>query len=286
FGAFLAGLIVGNSAQRQIVYQLAKPIESILMMIFFLSIGLLIDLPFLWDNIALVLVLWLFIAVFKTALNMGALHLLGERWQVAFLSSVILAQIGEFSFVLGAAAIDRQIIDTNIYRLIVAVTVLSLVTSPIYMLSARRIQRLAANRVVTLKDLLRLVYFHEWILTLRATARVVSATQKTADAARALAKRRSKPSAEDESAAAAAAGPTEPAPPDKQDAEKEEPAALASNPEDGAEKTAEQDPAEEEPAQADAGLRPGTTDGRTSRGGRRGRARPVGRTGRRRSDGH
>ncbi|MCG8548403.1 MAG: cation:proton antiporter, partial [Alphaproteobacteria bacterium] len=41
FGAFLAGLIVGNSAQRQIVYQLAKPIESILMMIFFLSIGLL-----------------------------------------------------------------------------------------------------------------------------------------------------------------------------------------------------------------------------------------------------
>ena len=193
--------------------------------------------------------------------------------------------------VLGAAAIDRQIIDTDIYRLIVAVTVLSLVTSPIYMLSARRIQRLATNRVDTLKDLLRLVYFREWILTLRATARVVSATQKTAGAARALAKRQSKPSAGDESAAAAAADSTELAPPEKQDTKKEteaaEPvAALASTPEDGADKTAAQDTAEEEPAQADAGLHPGTTDGRTGRGGRRGRARPVGRTGRRRSDGH
>src|SRR3546814_6935858 len=98
-------------------------------MVFFLSIGLLIDLDFLWDNLGIVLLLWLFITVFKTALNAGALRLMGETWQRAFLSSLILAQIGEFSFVLGAAAIDSAIIDTEIHRLIVCITVISLVTS-------------------------------------------------------------------------------------------------------------------------------------------------------------
>jgi len=176
FGAFLAGLIVGNSAQRQIVYQMAKPIESILMMMFFLSIGLLIDLPFLWDNIGLVILLWLFITVFKSALNITVLHMLGERWQVAFLSSVILAQIGEFSFVLGAAAIDHAIINTDIHRLIVAVTVLSLVSSPLYMESARRLQRNAAKRIDSWSDLLRIMYFREWRFTRRITDRVMAVT--------------------------------------------------------------------------------------------------------------
>ncbi len=176
FGAFLAGLIVGNSAQRQVIYQMAKPIESILMMMFFLSIGLLVDLPFLWENIGLVAVLWLFITVFKSALNITVLHLMGERWQVAFLSSVILAQIGEFSFVLGAAAINHAIISTDIHRLIVAVTVLSLISSPLYMESARRLQRKAARRIDSWSDLLRIMYFREWRFTRRITDRVMSAT--------------------------------------------------------------------------------------------------------------
>src|SRR3546814_13316864 len=94
-------------------------------MVFFLSIGLLVDLEFLWENLGLVLLLWFFITVFKTALNAGALRLMGETWQRAFLPSLILAQIGEFSFVLGAAASDSAIIATEIPRLIVVITLSS-----------------------------------------------------------------------------------------------------------------------------------------------------------------
>lgn len=169
FGAFFAGLLIGSSAQRRAVGETARPIQSVLLMVFFLSIGLLIDLKYLWENIGLVLMLWFFIVVFKTALNISVLRFMGEPWRHAFLSSLIMAQIGEFSFVLGAAAIDRQVIDADIHRLIVAVTVVSLVTSPFWLNSARRAHHRAAQHPATLGALLRLIYFREWRLTRRAS---------------------------------------------------------------------------------------------------------------------
>lgn len=162
FGAFMAGLLVGNSRQRKLFYDLAKPIENILLMVFFLSIGLLIDLGFLWENIGVVLTLWFFVTVFKTALNIGLLHLFGEPWRRAFLASLMLAQIGEFSFVLGAAAIDHGIIQNDTHRLIVAITVMSLVTGPIWLTTMRRLQHRAAGRIDNLGRLLRFLYFREW----------------------------------------------------------------------------------------------------------------------------
>lgn len=167
FGAFLAGLVVGSSQQRHELFAAAKPIESILLMTFFLSIGLLIDLQFLWDNLGLVLLLWAFVTIFKTALNTAIFRAMGESWQHAFLSSLFLAQIGEFGFILGSVAIDSAIIDSDLHRLVVAVTVLSLVTSPIWMNSARRVQHRAARRMDTIGGLLRLVYFREWRFTRR-----------------------------------------------------------------------------------------------------------------------
>jgi len=167
FGAFLAGLIVGSSQQRHELFAAAKPIESILLMTFFLSIGLLIDLQFLWDNLGLVLLLWAFVTIFKTALNTAIFRAMGESWRHAFLSSLFLAQIGEFGFILGGVAIDSSIIDSDLYRLVVAVTVLSLITSPIWMNSARRVQHRAARRMDTIGGLLRLVYFREWRFTRR-----------------------------------------------------------------------------------------------------------------------
>ncbi len=167
FGAFLAGLVVGSSQQRHELFAAAKPIESILLMTFFLSIGLLIDLQFLWDNLGLVLLLWAFVTIFKTALNTAIFRAMGESWRHAFLSSLFLAQIGEFGFILGGVAIDSSIIDSDLYRLVVAVTVLSLITSPIWMNSARRVQHRAARRMDTIGGLLRLVYFREWRFTRR-----------------------------------------------------------------------------------------------------------------------
>jgi len=248
FGAFMAGLVIGNSAQRQFAYETTKPIESVLMMAFFLSIGLLIDLGFIWSNLFVVLMLWLFITVFKSALNMSVLHLLGERWQVAFLSSIMLAQLGEFSFVLGAAAIDHTIIDSDIYRLIVAVTVLSLVTSPLYMASVRRLQHRATDGADTLSKLLQIVYSREWQATRKVTKRAVGATRQAATKMRTLRPKDGAPSSDASGQAGAAA--TDPARKEK-----------TANGED------------------DAGLQTRTAARWLRRWNRRGGTRPVGGTG-------
>ncbi|UCH74373.1 MAG: cation:proton antiporter [Rhodospirillales bacterium] len=172
YGAFFAGLLVGNSAQRHAVAEVAQPVQSILLMVFFLSIGLLIDLAYLWANLWLVLALWVFVAVFKTGLNVAILQVMGEPPQRAFMTSLSLAQVGEFSFVLGAAALDHGLIASDIHRLVVAVTVVSLVTSPLWMHSARRLHDRAARSAPTPMALLKVVYVREWRLTLRLTSGV------------------------------------------------------------------------------------------------------------------
>ena len=172
FGAFLAGLVIGNSAERIVMLNATKPIQSVLLMIFFLSVGLLIDLGFIWRELGTVLVLLLFVTVLKTALNVAILHALGTRWYRAFLAGTVLGQIGEFSFVLVAAGVAAGTLGEEVERLMVAVIALSLVVSPLWLLTARRLHGLATMGVSTLGPLLAAVYGHERALADHAAARV------------------------------------------------------------------------------------------------------------------
>ncbi|MEC8202173.1 MAG: hypothetical protein VX075_01645, partial [Pseudomonadota bacterium] len=61
------------------------------------------------------------------------------------------------------------------YRLVVAVTVLSLITSPLWTNSARRVQHRAARRMNTIGGLLRLIYFREWRYTRRYSRNIYDA---------------------------------------------------------------------------------------------------------------
>ena len=54
YGAFIAGLIIGNSNLRTKVIPVIEPIQSVLLVVFFLSIGLLIDLTYIWQNLGVV----------------------------------------------------------------------------------------------------------------------------------------------------------------------------------------------------------------------------------------
>ena len=158
YGAFLAGLVIGNSSSRRLMLHHTAPIQSVLLMVFFLSIGLLLDLRFMWQNIGTVLALVAFIALFKTALNILAIRLLGETWPRAFLAGALLAQIGEFSFILAALGVSAGSVSSEIYRLIIAVTVLSLAVSPIWLEISRRLNRIALLGITSPRETVRLVF--------------------------------------------------------------------------------------------------------------------------------
>jgi CPA2 family monovalent cation:H+ antiporter-2 len=145
YGAFLAGLVVGNTAERPKMVAATRPIQSALLMVFFLSVGLLLDLRFIWDNLGTVALLVLVVTVGKTAANIAILRLVGEPWPRASLAGTVMGQIGEFSFVLAAAGVAAGLIGADDYRLLVAVIALSLVASPLWLLTARRLEALAWN---------------------------------------------------------------------------------------------------------------------------------------------
>jgi CPA2 family monovalent cation:H+ antiporter-2 len=158
YGAFIAGLIIGSSHERISMIEVTRPIQSILMMVFFLSIGLLIDLTYIWENLSLVLTLFVVVVVFKTILNVVVLGYLGQPWQQAFIAGVLISQIGEFSFLLSVIGVEAGVISRDESRIVISVTVMSLALSPIWVFTARRLRVLAQYGVTEAGQLMRLVY--------------------------------------------------------------------------------------------------------------------------------
>ena len=158
YGAFLGGLIVGNSNERQTMIHATKPIQSILMMVFFLSVGLLLDFHFIWQNLGKIFILLIFITLGKTALNIGALHIFRVPWPRAFLAGLLLSQMGEFAFVLSTIGEDVQLITDDGQKLIVTLAAISLAVGPFWLMAARRLHNSAPGHAATVDELITRVY--------------------------------------------------------------------------------------------------------------------------------
>ncbi len=133
YGAFVAGLIVGNTTLRAEVVRVATPIQSLLLVVFFLSVGLLIDLAFIAENLLLVLGAAFCVILFKTGLNILSLILAGAKPSDASQVGLATAQIGEFSFILAGAGLATAVLDDELYRLAIAVIAATLIVSPVWM---------------------------------------------------------------------------------------------------------------------------------------------------------
>ena len=173
YGAFLAGLWIGNSTARTSILGAALPIQSVLLMVFFLSIGLLLDLDYIWNHLGEVLILLLIVTLLKTAMNVGILRALGEPWPRAWLAGVVIGQVGEFSFVVVATGLAAGLIGFGDSRLLVSVIALSLIVSPFWLLMARRMDKLAWPGIGSFRQLLRALFGRE-------TMAVALATRQTA----------------------------------------------------------------------------------------------------------
>ncbi|MDP2193108.1 MAG: cation:proton antiporter, partial [Alphaproteobacteria bacterium] len=130
YGAFLAGLVLGNTNERNVLLDSTKPIQTVLLMVFFLSVGLLIDLPFVYEHLYFILKALVVVTMIKFFLNMCILNSLRLPWSQAALVSILLAQLGEFSFLLTGIGFSEGIITTFERKLIISLTVLSLALSP------------------------------------------------------------------------------------------------------------------------------------------------------------
>jgi CPA2 family monovalent cation:H+ antiporter-2 len=145
-GAFLGGLIVGHSTLRRGALTMAQPVQSILLFVFFLSVGLLIDLTYLADHAFVIGAALVVVTGGKTFLNWLLMMASGEKMLVALKASLFLSPVGEFSFVIAATALSVRALSPEGYKLAMAVIAMSLLVSPLFFVFARIFHRMALGR--------------------------------------------------------------------------------------------------------------------------------------------
>lgn len=161
FGAFLAGLIIANSTLRTTAIQITYPVQSIFVFVFFLSVGLLIDLDYIAANWATVVMFVLFVVVAKSLINILLVRRVGMDWAIALPAGLAMAQIGEFSFILAAAGLSGRVLDQDAYRLALSVIAMTLIVSPLWMVTARRFHDATTEGLSTLREALAIAYAGE-----------------------------------------------------------------------------------------------------------------------------
>jgi CPA2 family monovalent cation:H+ antiporter-2 len=163
YGAFIAGLVVGASTMRASVIPVIEPIQSVLVVVFFLSIGLLIDLDYIWANLWLVVISALVVIAAKTVLNVLLLRIAGFSRDTALVGGLSMAQIGEFSFVLAAAGSTAGILGAGTYRLAIAVAAITLLFSPAWTGLMHRVEDFAREGYSSYREALADAYASELV---------------------------------------------------------------------------------------------------------------------------
>ena len=129
-GAFLAGLVIDESEFSHQIHAEIRPLRDLLTSLFFISVGLLIQPAALLPALPLVLLIGLAIVVVKAVGTFAALRLVGTPPRVAATAALGLAQIGEFSFVLGSQAVAHGAIDRGDWQILLGASVLTMMATP------------------------------------------------------------------------------------------------------------------------------------------------------------
>ncbi|WP_186758582.1 cation:proton antiporter domain-containing protein [Echinicola salinicaeni] len=138
-GAFVAGIIVSKAKETTWVHTSLHAFRIVFVALFFVSIGMLIDLDFLISNSGLIIIMVLLAFMTNNFINAIIVRFLGESWKNSLFTGAILAQIGEFSFILGATGFYTGLISEHTYQLVISTISVSLITSPVWIFLIRKI---------------------------------------------------------------------------------------------------------------------------------------------------
>jgi CPA2 family monovalent cation:H+ antiporter-2 len=139
FGAFLGGMIVSESEVSHRVLADMLPARDVFGALFFVSVGMLIDPDVLAGNVVTVVALLAVIVAMKGVIAYALAKVIGYGSDALPLAMLI-AQAGEFGFVIAGVGIDRGVVDTDIFTLVVSATAVSMALTPALMLALRALQ--------------------------------------------------------------------------------------------------------------------------------------------------
>ena len=138
-GAFLAGMLISETEYRYQVEDYIKPFRDVLLGLFFVTIGMLLDMRALAEHFVAVALLFVLLLLVKFAVIFALGRLFGNEKPTALRTALALAPAGEFGFVLLALAKRQQALGETTLQVVLAATLLSMLAAPFVLAHMERL---------------------------------------------------------------------------------------------------------------------------------------------------
>ncbi len=138
-GAFLGGLVLAESEYSHQAYAEIRPLRDILAGLFFISLGMLVDPGVLLKQFPIVIAIALLLVIVKASVATVAFVAAGTTMRVAATAGLDLAQVGEFSFILGRSGREVGLLSGEYWQLLLAASIATMVVTPAVLAVAPRI---------------------------------------------------------------------------------------------------------------------------------------------------
>lgn len=129
-GAFIAGMVLADSDYSHQVTAEILPFRDVFNSLFFVSIGMLLSVTALFENLGAVLVLVTGLVIVKAVIVAGVIRILGFPQRIATMAALGLAQVGEFSFVLARSGQGAGLLPDSDYQSFLAASIISMIATP------------------------------------------------------------------------------------------------------------------------------------------------------------
>jgi CPA2 family monovalent cation:H+ antiporter-2 len=138
-GAFLAGLVLAESEFSHQAHAEIRPLRDILSSLFFISLGMLVDPAFVVKSAPLILLALTAIIMLKAGVATAAFVVFAPATRIAIAAAVALAQVGEFSFVLGRAGVQAGLVPMDLWQTLLAASIGTMMLTPALLVAAPHI---------------------------------------------------------------------------------------------------------------------------------------------------
>lgn len=146
-GAFVAGLVINESEYGHQALSDVIPLRDLFGMLFFVSVGMLLDPALLWQRIGVLTIVVVVVTMGKAAILAGVARAFGYRNVVPVAVGLTLFQVGEFAFVLARVGQSSGAIDNSLYTLVLNTAIATMALTPVISgLTPRIYERWASRR--------------------------------------------------------------------------------------------------------------------------------------------
>jgi CPA2 family monovalent cation:H+ antiporter-2 len=164
-GAFLLGMIVGETAYRDRIARSFVGVQGMFVTVFFVSIGMLIDVKLVAAHWLLILGVALFSIAVRACGSAFALLLTGATVASAIQTAVVVTPIGEFSYIIAQLGVLHKVVPDYFYGLAVGISVVTAFTAPLLLRASEPLAEWIDARQPSIFRRSLAVY-HEWLETL------------------------------------------------------------------------------------------------------------------------